>query len=43
MTQGLPWWLSGKESHTSAGNTGLIPDAGRSHMSWSTKPVHHDC
>ena len=27
---GLPWWLSGKESACSAGNTGLIPGSGRS-------------
>ena len=27
---GLPWWVSGKESN--AGDRGLIPGPGRSHM-----------
>ena len=31
-TLGIPWWLSGKESATNAGDTGLIPGLGRSHM-----------
>ena len=26
----FPWWLSGKESVCQAGNSGLIPDSGRS-------------
>ena len=30
QTWGLPWRLSGQES--SAGDTGLIPNPGRSHM-----------
>ena len=25
-SQGLPWWLSGKESACSSGDMGLIPD-----------------
>ena len=28
---GLPWWLSGKESTASAGDTSSVPDPGRSH------------
>ena len=33
---GLPWWLRGKESACAhAGNMGLIPGLGRSHMLWS--------
>ena len=28
----LPWWLSGKESACSAGNTGSTLDPGRSHV-----------
>ena len=28
--QGLPWWLSGKESACSAGEAGSIPGSGRS-------------
>ena len=27
----LPWWLSGKESGSNAGDMGLIPGLGRSH------------
>ena len=27
---GLPWWLSGKESASDAGDVGLIPGSGRS-------------
>ena len=30
--QGLPWWLSGKESPADATDMGLIPNPGRSHM-----------
>ena len=30
--EGLPWCLSGKESAANAGETGLIPDLGISHM-----------
>ena len=29
---GLPWWLSVKESATNVGDTGSIPGQGRSHM-----------
>ena len=41
--QGLPWWLSGKESTyqkkkknlpANVGDTGSIPGPGRSHMPW---------
>ena len=35
----LPWGLSGKESTSSAGDSGLIPDPGRSHMRRSSE-VH---
>ena len=37
MCPGLPWWLSGKESPASAGDTGLISDPGRSHVLWSNQ------
>ena len=30
--QGLPWWLSGKESPASAGDLGLIPDSSGFHI-----------
>ena len=33
----LPWCLSGKEFSASAGDTGLIPDLGKSHMPWSNQ------
>ena len=37
----LPWWLSGiKNLPANAGNMGLIPDPGRSHI--QTKPVGHN-
>ena len=35
MTQGLLWWLSGKELAAHAGDTGSIPDLGRSHVTQS--------
>ena len=28
----IPWWLSGKESPATAGDTGSIPGLRRSHM-----------
>ena len=33
----LPWCLSGKEFAASAGDTGSIPDLGKSHMPWSNQ------
>ena len=35
------WWLSGKESTCQSGDMGLTPGLGRSHMPWTTKPMHH--
>ena len=35
--EGLPWWVSGKESACSAGDTGLIPVLGGSHMPWGNQ------
>ena len=29
VPDGLPWWLSGKESTGNAGDAGLIPGSGR--------------
>ena len=29
---GVPWWLNGKNPPADAGDTGSIPDPGRSHM-----------
>ena len=34
---GLAWWLSGEKPHVNAGNMGLIPGPGRSHMPQSKK------
>ena len=35
MTQGLLWWLGGKELDAHTGDTGSIPDLGRSHVTQS--------
>ena len=38
-----PLWLSGKESAADAGDTGLIPGLGRSHVARSKdKPLCHN-
>ena len=45
-TQGLPWWLSGKESacNTGAtGDTGLIPGLGRSPGGGYDNPLQYSC
>ena len=39
---GLPWWSAGKESTCQFKDISLIPDLGRSHMPWASKPVHHN-
>ena len=39
-SEGLPQWLSGKESACNAGDTGLIPGVGKSpHRKWQPAPV----
>ena len=38
----LPSWLSAlKNPPAHAGDSGSIPDPGRSRLLWATKPVHH--
>ena len=44
--QGLPWWLSGKESTYNAGDAGdegLIPGSGRSPGGGHGNPLQYSC
>ena len=46
LFQELPWWLSGKEftcSAGDAGDTGSIPESGRSPGGEHGNPFHHSC
>ena len=40
---GLPFWLCGKESACSAGDSHLIPDLGRSPGEGNGNPVQYSC
>ena len=40
---GLPWWLSGKELATNAGDMGLIPGSGRSPGEGTGNPHQYSC
>ena len=40
---GLPWWLSGKESASQAGDVGLIPGSGRSPGEGNDDPLQYSC
>ena len=40
---GLPWWLSGKESACNAGDVGLIPGLGRSPGERNGSPLQYSC
>ena len=40
--QGLPWWLSGRNLPANAGDLGLIPSLGRSHMLGTTMLLDHN-
>ena len=40
---GLPWWLDGKESTCNAGDTGLIPESGRSPGEGNDYPLQYSC
>ena len=42
-TDGLPWWLSGKESTCQAGDSGLIPGSGRSPGRGNGSPLRYPC
>ena len=39
--QGLPWWLSGKESVCNAGDVGSIPGSGRSPGEENDNPLQY--
>ena len=39
----LPWWLSGKESTCQAGDTGSIPESGRSPGGENGNPLQYSC
>ena len=41
--RGLPRWLSDKESVCQAGNTGLVPESGRSPGEESGNPLQYSC
>ena len=39
----LPWWLSGKESSCNAGDSGSIPELGRSPGGGNGNPLQFSC
>ena len=39
----LPWWLSGKDPTCQAGDTGLIPEWGRSPGEGNGSPLKYSC
>ena len=41
--EGLPWWLSGKESTCNAGDTGLIPGSERTPREGNDNPLQYSC
>ena len=41
--KGLLWWLSGKESASNAGDTGLIPGLGRFPGERNGNPLQYSC
>ena len=43
LQYGLPWWLSGKESASNAGNVGSIPGSGRSPEGGNGNPRQYSC
>ena len=46
MAQGLPWWLSGKESTCNSGDigdVGSIPGLGRSPGEGNGNPLQYSC
>ena len=40
---GLPWWLSGKESACQAGDKSSIPGSGRSPAAGNVNPLEYSC
>ena len=43
LSMGLPWWLTGKESTTIAGDMGSIPGSGRSPRKRNGNPLQYSC
>ena len=43
VTDGLPWWLSGKESTCNAGDAGLIPGSERSPGEGDDNSLQYSC
>ena len=43
VADGLPWWLSGKESTCNAGDADLIPGLGRSLEGGHDNPFQYSC
>ena len=43
ITEGLPWWLNGKESACNAGDTSSIPGSGRSPEEGNGNPLQYSC
>ena len=43
VPDGLPWWLSGKESTCNAGDAGLIPGSGRYPGGRNGDPLQVSC
>ena len=43
VCNGLPWWLSDKESSCNAGDTGSIPGLGRSPADGNGNPLQYSC
>ena len=41
--EGLPWWLSSKESTCNAEDTGLIPGSERSPGGGNGNPIQYSC
>ena len=39
----LPWWFSGKESACNTGDSGLIPESGRSPGEGNGNPLQYSC
>ena len=43
LSMGLPWWLTGKESATTAGDVGSVPGSGRSPGKRNGNPHQYSC
>ena len=43
MYNGLPWWISDKESSCSAGDVGVIPGSGRSPREGNGNLLQYSC